>query len=167
MSKCCIEECNYFSYQNSKKCSLHYREETGKIKIIIFEDLIKRYDESIKDVVISKKEELNIFNLIKKTKEKNMVKIIKIITIYLKIINKEYINSSLCLKLVQYFEGVNSFHYFYWLVRDYWNIDSNHDSSAICYYHPELLEPKSCKYLIDNEKRQNPILPLGYSFFLK
>jgi len=167
MSICNVKDCDYFSYLDTEKCSLHHNEDLGKLKIITLKDLINRYDESIKHIIISQEEEVNIFNLVKQTKEKNILKIIDLIVIYLKTINKEYINASLCLKLIKYLEGANKFHSFYWLARDYWNINSNHPSPAICYYNPEGIDNESVKFFIDDAKINKPRLPFVYSSLIK
>ena len=99
MSLCCVKDCQFFIYPNSTKCFYHTNENLDGIKFIKNTDLFKLYDNMIIDIITSEKEEYNIMNLIKNTKEKNIIKVLILIILYLKKYKKKYMSSSLCLKL--------------------------------------------------------------------
>ena len=95
MNLCIINGCQYYSSLNSDKCSLHSK----NVDTIQFKDLYKKFDKIVEKETINELEEKNIFNLIKKLPKNNITQITKIIIVYLKTINKEFINANLALRI--------------------------------------------------------------------
>ena len=167
MSLCSIKDCQFYTYPNSTKCSYHSSEKVDGTKTIKNKDLFELYDNMIIDSVTSTKEESNIMNLIKNTKERNIIKILNLIILYLKTIKKKYTSASFCLKLYNYLDNdIKNVHYIYWLARDYWNINRDHPGAALCYYNSES-EFETPFHRINIEKISLPRLPISYKNFIK
>ena len=155
-----MENCPYHVFLDSNKCSVHFREEVYNEHLLTNNEIFKEYDKIVEKEIINKLQEENILNLIKHLPKNNISKVVNIINVYLKTINKKYINANLGLKLQQIFNDSNNIHYIYPLVRDYWNITTNHLSSAICYYNPNF----DNDYMILKERLKPPRLPFKCSF---
>ena len=159
MTICSKNNCNYYVYKNSNLCSLHYKSKYFKTEFITLKKLHSIYDSEISDKLIDKKQEKNLLSLIDKLPKDDIFKIMKIIKIYLKTIDKKYITSSLALKIFSKFNSyVNNIHFIYNLVGDYWNINSNHNSVAICYYNPESVNNCNSVFLAnETPKIRSPL----------
>lgn len=165
MSLCSVNHCEFYTYPNSTKCSYHNNIRSDSKITIKSDDLYKLYDNMVIDIITSEKEESNIMNLIKNTKEKNIIRVLNLVILYLKSIKKKYISSSLCLKMYNYLDNnIKNVHYLYWLVRDYWNINKEHPETALCYYNSER-ESDIQFYRLD--KISLPRLPISYNNFIK
>ena len=138
MRLCSCKNCNYYVFKNSDLCSLHYKAKNNNLTLITQKDILLIYNVKISGELINKNQEKNLINLIEKLPKDNISKLIKIVKVYLKTINKRYISASLALKIFTKFNNfIPNIHYIYNLVGDYWNIGSGHNSVAICYYYPE------------------------------
>jgi len=114
------------------------------LMILLFKDLIEIWDNNSElcNITCSRTEGKNMINLIKNIPSNNFMKIIQIINIYLKSLNKKYMRSYHALDLFNYLKSdsnnynVNILHLVYPLVRDYWNIleINGHSKISICYY---------------------------------
>jgi|UniRef100_A0A6C0ITE5 hypothetical protein len=137
MSKCYINNCPFYVYLDSNRCSVHFKEHNGITKFISKQDLFNKYNLITQHETCNESYNLNIIDIIKKIPNNNPNKIIETIKQYLETINKKYINANLALIICNNFTMNHLIHYVYPLVRDYWNINENHSQLAICYYNTE------------------------------
>ena len=160
MTLCEINNCNYHKFGNTNLCSFHDKLNKNDKKIISIKQLFDKYDLHIRKYIITKSQGNNIFNLIKNFSDDD--KIIKVIRYYLKSIEKKFIDSNLALKIVN--NKTINFNKIYPLVGDYWNIDSKHNSAAICYYNfvHDLTLRKTNELILLNNNLLKPKLPFSF-----
>lgn len=156
--QCKKEECKYYCFKKSEYCSEHcdnklFDSSLNK-KYINKNVIFENFNNLTSQYIINKNQQKNITNLIRSLNTNKFVDLIRIVITYLNCINKKYINADLGKYIFEYCNlnyKDKELHYLYSIVGDYWNIDSTHNSTALCYYgewefcENELLEEKILK----------------------
>ena len=167
MSKCIVENCEYYSGEKTDKCSVHScQNEYFKVSL-----LLNNYLESKKDLIISKTQEDGIINMFKHIEKDNYIKFFSLFSNYLKLSNKKYIYASLALKICKLLHTkkdpmMDILHCTYPFVIDVWNIDSKHSSPAVCYYNP-LYGEDITNQMVLKDRFEIPKSLTGFSFLMR
>ena len=172
MSKCIVENCEYYSSEKSDKCSLHLKlEGSNKERYCEVSLILNNYLASKKDLIISKTQEDGIINMFKHIEKDNYIKFFTLFSNYLNLSNKKYIYASLALKICKLLNTAKDpmmdiLHCTYPFVIDIWNIDSKHHSSAVCYYNPMYGEDITNQMVL-KDKFEIPKSITGFSFLMR
>ena len=167
MSKCNVENCEFYSSIKTGKCSVHANiKEYCEVSLIL-----NNYLESKKNLIINKTQENGIINMLKHIEKDNYIKFFTLFSNYLKLSNKKYIHASLALKIYKLLYTKEDpmrdiLHCIYPFVIDIWNIDSKHSSSAVCYYNP-LYGEYILNQLVLKDKFEIPKSKTGFGFLMR